>query len=84
MPVSYFPPSPTRLLPTASRVVELSWTLPDSLAATPGCRVMRREIHQYRSTEVRCVPLRRDTYGRPEPATPWPIPCPAPASTTTR
>jgi hypothetical protein len=66
MPVSYFPPSPTRLLPTASRVVELSWTLPDSLAGTPGCRVMRREIHQYRSTEVRYVPVRRDTYGRPE------------------
>jgi hypothetical protein len=66
MPVSYFPPSPTRLLPTASRVVELTWTLPDSLAGAPACRLMRREIHQYRSTEVRRVPVRRDTYGRPE------------------
>ncbi|WP_201986214.1 hypothetical protein [Hymenobacter rubidus] len=66
MPVSYFPPSPTRLLPTASRVVELSWTLPDSLARIPDFRVMRREIHQYRSTEVRRVPVRRDTYGRAE------------------
>ena len=66
MPVSYFPPSPTRLLPTASRVVELSWILPDSLTNSPTCRVMRREIHQYRSTEVRRVPVRRDTYGRPE------------------
>ena len=66
MPVSYFHPSPTRLLPTASRVVELSWTLPDSLASAPACRLMRREIHQYRSTEVRRVPVRRDTYGRPE------------------
>ncbi|MBO2011807.1 hypothetical protein J4E00_22275 [Siccationidurans soli] len=66
MPVSYFPPNPTRLLPTASPVVELSWIIPDSLASTPGCRVMRREIHQYRSTEVRYVPVRRDTYGRPE------------------
>ena len=66
MPVSYFPPSPTRLLPTASRVVELSWNLPDSLANTPACRVIRREIHQYRSTEVCRVPVRRDTYGRPE------------------
>ena len=66
MPVSYFPPSPTRLLPTASRVVELSWTLPDSLAIALASRVMRREIHQYRSTEVRRVPVRRDTYGRPE------------------
>jgi hypothetical protein len=27
---------------------------------------MRRENHQYRSTEVRRVPVRRDTYGRPE------------------
>lgn len=66
MPVSYFPPSPTRVLPTASRVVELSWTLPDSLADAPYCRLMRREIHDYRSTEVRRVPVRRDTYGRPE------------------
>ena len=66
MPVSYSPPSPMRLLPTASRVVELSWTLPDSLVDTPACRVMRREIHAYRSTEVRRVPVRRDTYGRPE------------------
>ena len=66
MPVSYFPPSPTRLLPTASRLVELSWTLPDSLARTPDFRVMRREIHQYRSTEVRRVSVRRDTYGRAE------------------
>ncbi|MDQ2794076.1 MAG: hypothetical protein M3Y12_08720 [Bacteroidota bacterium] len=66
MPVSYFPPSPARRLPTASRVVELSWTLPDSLATAPASRVMRREIHQYRSTEVRRVPVRRDTYGRPE------------------
>ena len=66
MPVSYSPPSPMRLLPTASRVVELSWTLPDSLVDAPACRVMRREIHAYRSTEVRRVPVRRDTYGRPE------------------
>ena len=66
LPVSYFPPSPARLLPTASRVVELRWTLPDSLANVPNCRVMRRETHQYRSTEVRRVPVRRDTYGRPE------------------
>ena len=66
LPVSYFPPSPARLLPTASRVVELSWTLPDSLANVLDCRVMRREIHQYRSTEVHRVPVRRDTYGRPE------------------
>ena len=65
MPVSYFPPSPTRLLPTASRVVELNWTLPDSLARTPDFRVMRREIHQYRSTEMRRVPVRRNTYGQP-------------------
>ncbi len=66
MPVSYFPPSPTRLLPTASRVVELRWTLPDSLAAAPASRVLRREIHDYRTHEVGRVPVRRDTYGRPE------------------
>ena len=66
MPVSYFPPRPARRLPTASRAVELSWVLPDSLAHAPACQVMRREIHQYRSTEVRRVPVRRDTYGRPE------------------
>ena len=66
IPASYSPPSPTRLLPTASRVVEFSWTLPDSLTGAPACRLMRREIHEYRSTEVRRVPVRRDTYGRPE------------------
>jgi hypothetical protein len=66
MPVSYFPPNPTRVLPTASHVVELAWTLPDSLAAAPAFRVLRREVHQYRSTEVRAVPVRRDTYGHPE------------------
>ncbi|WP_035559231.1 hypothetical protein [Hymenobacter sp. IS2118] len=65
MPVSYFPPNPTRVLPTASRVVELNWTLPDSLATAPASRLMRREVHQYRSTEVRLVPVQRDTYGRP-------------------
>jgi len=66
MPVSYFPPNPTRVLPTASRVVELRWTLPDSLAATPGFRLMRREVHDYRSIEVALVPVRRDTYGQAE------------------
>ncbi|OGX85859.1 hypothetical protein BEN47_14200 [Hymenobacter lapidarius] len=65
LPVSYFPPNPTRVLPTASRTVELSWTLPDSLATAPASRVMRREVHQYRSTEVHLVPMRRDTYGQP-------------------
>ncbi|MBF9224155.1 hypothetical protein [Hymenobacter ruricola] len=65
MPVSYFPPNPTRVLPTASHVVELTWTLPDSLAAAPACRVLRREVHQYRSSEVRLVSVQRDTYGQP-------------------
>lgn len=65
MPVSYFPPNPTRVLPTASHVVELQWTLPDSLVAAPAFRVLRREVHQYRSSEVRLVPVRRDTYGQP-------------------
>lgn len=67
-PVSYSPPSPQRVLRTANRVVELSWTLPDSLAATPGFRVLRREIGQYHSTELRQLPVRRDTYGRPQAA----------------
>jgi hypothetical protein len=67
MPVSYFPPNPTRVLPTASPVIELRWTLPDSLAAASACRVMRREVHEYRSTEVRLVPVQRDTYGQAAP-----------------
>ena len=68
-PVSYAPPSPQRVLATASPVVELSWTLPDSLTSAPGFRVLRREVGQYRSTERRRLPvLRRDTYGRPETA----------------
>ncbi|SFQ56886.1 hypothetical protein [Hymenobacter arizonensis] len=64
MPVSYFPPSPTRVLPTASQLIELRWTLPDSLASTPAFRIMRREVHEYRSTEVQLVPVQRDTYGQ--------------------
>ena len=64
MPVSYWPPTPTRVRATG-QVVELSWVLPDSLLAAPASRVLRREVHAYRSTEVARVPVRRDTYGHP-------------------
>lgn len=57
-------PSLAGALPGTSRVVRLSWTLPDSLAAAPGCRVLRRERREFRSTERASVPTARTTLGR--------------------
>lgn len=50
-------------LSSASRIVHLEWTLPDSLAAAPGCRVLRRELRAFRSTERAHVPTARTTLG---------------------
>ncbi len=79
LPVSYQPPNPVRLQPVGG-VVELAWQVPDSLAlaGTTACRVLRREVHQYRSVEVAQVPLRHDTFGRPQSAYTWRDSLPAP------
>jgi len=79
LPVSYQPPNPVRLQPAAG-VVQLAWQVPDSLAraGAAACRVLRREVHQYRSVEVTRVPLRRDTFGRPQSTYTWRDSLPAP------
>ncbi|AMJ64528.1 hypothetical protein [Hymenobacter sp. PAMC 26628] len=56
-------PAPAGALPATSRVVQVAWALPDSLAGAPGCRVLRREQHAFRSTERRRVPVARNSYG---------------------
>ncbi|TPG60202.1 hypothetical protein EAH73_21005 [Hymenobacter nivis] len=56
-------PAPAGALPVTSRVVQVAWALPDSLAGAPSCRVLRREQHAFRSTERRRVPVARNSYG---------------------
>ena len=58
------PPAVPAGPPGASRVVELSWRVPDSLASAQRCRVLRREAREFRATEVAAVPLSRDSYGQ--------------------
>ncbi|MCC3151497.1 hypothetical protein Q3A66_02515 [Hymenobacter sp. BT770] len=62
------PPSLAGALPGTNRVIHLEWTLPDSLAASPRCRVLRRELREFRSTERASVPVSRNTLGG-QPAT---------------
>jgi len=56
-------PAPAGVLPATSRVVQVAWALPDSLARALSCRVLRREQHAFRSTERRRVPVARNSYG---------------------
>ncbi|WP_223651669.1 hypothetical protein [Hymenobacter psoromatis] len=58
------PPAVPQGLPAMSRVVSLSWEVPDSLTAVRACRVLRRELHEFRAREVARVELRYDTFGR--------------------
>ena len=62
------PAGPPPALPTAppgsSRVVTLSWALPDSLPAVQYTRVLRREQRQFRSQEVRREPAAHTTLGQ--------------------
>lgn len=53
MPAVLPPASLAGALPGANRVVGLEWALPDSLAATPRCRVLRREQHEFRAAGCR-------------------------------
>ena len=82
-------PAPAGVLPATSRVVQVAWALPDSLAGVPSCRVLRREQHAFRSTECRRVSVARNSYGGrpaayavadtlPGPARPVPVPVPVP------
>ncbi|WP_210520684.1 hypothetical protein [Hymenobacter terricola] len=63
LPVAPPLPSLAGALPGTNRVIHLEWAVPDSLAATPRCRVLRRELREFRSTEQARVPVARNTYG---------------------
>ncbi len=67
LPVGPAPAVPQGL-PAMSRVVTLSWQVPDSLAAARYCRVLRRELHEFRAREIRREPLAINTYGRRQTA----------------
>ncbi|MGI4762862.1 MAG: hypothetical protein ACRYF0_19275 [Janthinobacterium lividum] len=55
-------------LPAMRRVVTLAWEVPDSLATARYCRVLRRELHEFRAREIRREPLATNTYGRRQAA----------------
>lgn len=63
MPATSVLPSLLGALPATSRVVQVAWALPDSLAGAPSCRVLRREQHAFRSTERHRVRVARNSYG---------------------
>jgi hypothetical protein len=50
--------------PATSRIIQLTWEVPDSLATAQYCRVLRREQHQFRATEIHREPVARNTYGQ--------------------
>lgn len=59
VPVPALPAGP----PGSKRLVTINWELPDSLVAASHMRVMRREQRQFRSQQVRRVPVARTTLG---------------------
>jgi hypothetical protein len=63
VPAEPVPPIPATK-PGTSRIIELTWEVPDSLgAALTHCRVLRREQRGFRAVEIRRVPLAHTTYG---------------------
>ena len=60
------PPAAPTTAPDVSRLVQLHWTLPDSLATARACRVLRREQHEARAHELAQVPVARTTLGQPQ------------------
>ncbi|TGD83349.1 hypothetical protein [Hymenobacter wooponensis] len=57
------PPNVASVAPTVSPLVNLQWTLPDSLASISRFRVLRREVAEFRATEQNNQPVQRTTYG---------------------
>lgn len=49
--------------PGTSRIIELSWEVPDTLASATQCRVLRRPQNGFRAAEIRRVPVTRNVYG---------------------
>ncbi len=58
-PVPGIPPT----APGTSRIIELTWEVPDTLAAATHCRVLRRTQNGFRAAEIRRVPITRNVYG---------------------
>ena len=57
-------PAPPAALPGPGRVVQLTWQVPDSLRAATTCRVLRRELHEFRGREIWRGAIEHDTYGQ--------------------
>ncbi|RZK61183.1 MAG: hypothetical protein EOO59_05690 [Hymenobacter sp.] len=57
------PPAVPTTAPATSRVVELTWTVPDSLPGAQQCRVLRRAQAEFRSRERHRQPIERNTLG---------------------
>jgi hypothetical protein len=57
------PPNVAGVAPTVSPLVNLQWTLPDSVTSISQFRVLRRELAEFRATEQNKQPVRRTTYG---------------------
>ncbi|MEJ7659267.1 MAG: hypothetical protein WKG07_06375 [Hymenobacter sp.] len=58
------PPAVPQSLPAMSRVVNLSWEVPDSLTAARTCRVLRRELHEFRAREVVRIELTANAFSQ--------------------
>ncbi|MBW3130368.1 hypothetical protein [Hymenobacter profundi] len=56
-------PSLSSAVPTDARVVQLHWTLPDSLGSTTRFQVVRREAAEFRSQPLAALEVGRTTYG---------------------
>ncbi|QJX47241.1 hypothetical protein HMJ29_09960 [Hymenobacter taeanensis] len=57
------PPTIASVAPTISPLVNLQWTLPDSLVGANQFRVLRREMAEFRADERNKQPVQRTTYG---------------------
>jgi hypothetical protein len=67
LPVVPLPAVPQGL-PAMSCVVTLAWQVPDSLTTARYCRVLRRELHEFRAREIRREPLATNTYSQRQAA----------------
>jgi hypothetical protein len=54
--------------PAMNQVVTLAWQIPDSLTSARYCRVLRRELHEFRAREIWRQPLSINTYGQRQSA----------------
>ncbi|WP_170172671.1 hypothetical protein [Hymenobacter rigui] len=69
LPAASLPPAPAA--PSASRLVTLRWTLPDSIDSIARFRVWRREAAAFRASSQAVVEVTRSTYGTAASAYSW-------------